>query len=77
MVPVLIGVAGGALAAWWVTRLLETNAAFQSQLYEVTSHDPVTFGTVALLLVAVAAAACWIPGRHATRLDPARVLRAE
>lgn len=77
MVPVLIGAVGGSLAAWWLAKLLDANVAFQSQLYEVTSHDPVTFTAVVVLLVVVAAAACWIPGRRTASVNPARVLRAE
>jgi putative ABC transport system permease protein len=46
-------------------------------LYGVQSFDLVTYGAVAALLVAVAAAACWIPAWRAARVDPAVVLRAE
>jgi putative ABC transport system permease protein len=63
----VIGLAG-ALA---VTRML------QSQLYEVSSTDPVTFGSVAALLVIVALLACYIPARRASKVDPIVALRSE
>ena len=39
-------------------------------LYGVAATDPVTYGAVALLLCAIAAAASWIPARRAVRIDP-------
>ena len=45
-------------------------------LFEVRSTDLVTFAAVALLLAVVAAVACWIPTRRATRIDPVDALRA-
>ena len=47
------------------------------QLYEVSATDPATYGVVALLLLAVALAACWIPARRAMRVDPMTALRYE
>ena len=46
-------------------------------LYGVAATGPGTYGAVALLLVAVAAAASWIPARRAVRIDPIVVLREE
>jgi ABC-type lipoprotein release transport system permease subunit len=48
-----------------------------SLLYEVRPTDPGTYLAAAGALAAVILAACYIPARRATRLDPASVLRAE
>lgn len=71
MRPVVIGLAAGIVAAVALGRFIA------SELYGVTPRDPVAFFTVASLLVAVAAAACWIPARRATGIDPLRALRFE
>jgi ABC-type lipoprotein release transport system permease subunit len=46
-------------------------------LYDVSRVDPLTYGGVAALLVAVAVIACWVPARRAASVDPAMTLRAE
>jgi ABC-type lipoprotein release transport system permease subunit len=46
-------------------------------LFEVSSTDPLTLASVAALLLAVAALACWLPAHRATRVDPVTVLRRE
>jgi putative ABC transport system permease protein len=71
LMPVVIGLAAGMLASWWLSRFLS------SLLYEVTPHDPTTFALVTALLVAVAAVAAFVPARAATRIDPIATLRAE
>jgi putative ABC transport system permease protein len=48
-----------------------------SILYGVSATDPVTYASVAVALVAVAAVASWLPARKAARVDPARALRAD
>jgi putative ABC transport system permease protein len=51
--------------------------AIERQLFGVPAADLVTFVLVPLVLVAVAAAACWVPARRAARVDPAIALSAE
>ena len=46
-------------------------------LFETRPIDPATAGAISLFLLAVAAAASWIPARRAARTDPIRVLREE
>jgi ABC-type antimicrobial peptide transport system permease subunit len=63
------GAALGLVGAWCLGR------AGSSLLLGVTASDPLTFTTVALLLTAVAAAACYFPARRAMRVDPILALR--
>ena len=67
----LIGVAIGVGAALGLTRLMA------NQLFGVSAHDPLTFAGVAMLLIIVAVAACYIPARRALRVDPIIALRCE
>jgi putative ABC transport system permease protein len=65
------GIAAGAAGAFALTRWMA------DLLFDVQPFDPVTFGAVAGLLVAVALVASYIPGRRATRVDPVVALRSQ
>jgi len=67
----VVGVAIGVLAGIGLMRLMS------SLLFGVSSHDPITFSAVALLLILVALAACYVPARRAAKLDPMVALRYE
>jgi putative ABC transport system permease protein len=66
-----LGIGLGILLSLAVTRFIAT------LLYGTSATDPLTFAAVALLLALVALAACYIPARRATRVDPIIALRYE
>jgi putative ABC transport system permease protein len=65
------GVAIGLAGALAVTRLLST------WVYQVTVTDPATFVTLSVTVLAVAFAACWLPARRATLVDPGAALKED
>ena len=68
---ILAGLACGTLGAYALTRTMD------SLLFGLSATDPLTFLGVALLLASVTLAACYIPARRATRVDPMVALRYE
>jgi ABC-type antimicrobial peptide transport system permease subunit len=66
-----LGVALGLPAAFAASRLLE------SQLFETSPADPLSYATVSLLLLVIAGVATLLPARRATRVDPLEALRTE
>jgi putative ABC transport system permease protein len=66
-----IGVMFGVAGTLALTPLL------QGLLFGVSAHDPATIATVSAFLAAVTLAACWIPARRATQVDPIEALRYE
>jgi ABC-type antimicrobial peptide transport system permease subunit len=65
------GAAIGVIVAASLTRLME------NLLFSVSRMDPVIFTAVPVAMVIVAAFACYLPARRATRVDPMIALRAE
>jgi ABC-type antimicrobial peptide transport system permease subunit len=68
---VLIGLGIGAACSVGAGYLIA------NQLYNVSRADPAVFGLVALALLTATMAACWLPARKATRVNPVEALRAE
>ena len=71
MVLALVGAAAGLLGAFVAARGL------RSLLFEVSASDPATYAGVALMLVAVAAVAAYLPARRAAQTEPNLALRGE
>ena len=68
---VLVSLTIGLAGAYALTRVLE------GFLYQVSVTDPTTFTLLSLLLALVALAACYLPARRATKIDPLSALRYE
>jgi putative ABC transport system permease protein len=68
---IAIGAAAGIVASLGVSRLLA------NQLWHVSPYDPVTLGAVVAIIGTVGLAACYLPARRATRVDPIVALRYE
>jgi ABC-type antimicrobial peptide transport system permease subunit len=67
----IAGIAIGGLAALLLTRLMG------NLLYKVSPHDPLAFGSALVVITIASLAACFLPARRATRIDPAQVLREQ
>jgi len=66
-----VGIVIGTTVALGLTRFM------QSLLFETEPYDPVVFAGVALVLLASAAIACWLPARRAARTNPVLALRMD
>ena len=71
LVFAVVGVTLGLAGASALTRL------FSTLLFRVSANDPLTFASVAAVIIAVAFIACYIPARRATKVDPLVALRNE
>jgi putative ABC transport system permease protein len=71
MMPVLAGLAAGALSA------LAIGAYVSTLLFQVSAHDPTAFALATAVLIVVSALACWIPARRAARMSPIDAIRYE
>jgi ABC-type antimicrobial peptide transport system permease subunit len=70
-VLLVYGLSLGVAGAIFATRLM------QGLLFGVAPNDPVTLLGVALMMLAVGVAACWVPSLRAARVDPAVALRRQ
>jgi predicted permease len=77
MALALLGVALGSAVAYTLTKYLESRINLKDMLYGVQVNDPLAYGAIAGLLLLVALAACFIPARRATTVDPTVALRGE
>ena len=68
---IMVGLAAGLAGA------LATSQFLRTMLFEVRPSDPLTLVSVSLLLAMVGFAACYVPARRATRVDPIVAMRTE
>jgi putative ABC transport system permease protein len=67
----VIGTALGLAVSFALTRVLSRS------LFDVSPHDPLVFASVPLLVLLIAGAAAWLPGRRVSRIDPVIALRRD
>ncbi|HEX7314710.1 MAG TPA: ABC transporter permease [Pyrinomonadaceae bacterium] len=77
MTLALLGVGLGLAGAYGLTTYLESRINLSRMLYGVQGFDPLTYGVIAVLLLLVALAACFIPALRATKVDPLVALRCD
>jgi putative ABC transport system permease protein len=66
-----IGVIAGVALSMWSSRFVS------ALLFGLQAHDPATYLSAVVILMAVGLAAAWIPARRAVRINPAITLRAD
>jgi putative ABC transport system permease protein len=71
MLPVIVGLGVGVVAARSASRLLE------SLLFEVSALDVTTYAVTVVVLAGAAALACYLPARRAMRVEPMSILKSE
>jgi predicted permease len=71
LVQTVAGLALGLTSAVAIMRI------FRSMLYGISPGDPATLGSVAIILIVTALAACAVPARRAMRVDPVQAMRGE
>jgi len=71
MAPVGLGVVIGIVGA------LASGRVFEALLYGMSPVDPVVIGGLSAILVLVTAAACYLPARRASAVDPMRAIATE
>jgi putative ABC transport system permease protein len=71
MAAVGIGLGAGALGAWTTTRLLTRF------LFDVSPLDPLSFAAAGALLTGASLAACYLPARRVTRVEPMMALKTD
>jgi putative ABC transport system permease protein len=67
----IAGIAIGLPAAFLLSRVMS------SMVFGVTTHDPLTFAALPILIVAVTSLACYLPARRAARVDPVVAIKQD
>lgn len=77
MFLVSVGLGFGLLLSFVLTRLLTSSLLDLELPLPVSATDPLTFASVTILLALIALIACYIPARHAAKINPIEALRSE